>query len=170
MPISLYDISVPVFIRGLTSLSHVLKKAEEYAKEKGLKETEFTEARIIDDMKAFCFQVQTTSNTAKNALVRVAGIEAVPMEDNETTFAQLQERISKTLDILKKVEKTAFDGTEEKEVVLSFPGRELKFTGTSYLLTFAIPNFFFHVTTAYDILRSKGVPIGKNDFLNGGQQ
>ncbi|KAJ9660851.1 hypothetical protein H2201_006743 [Coniosporium apollinis] len=165
MPISLYDLSVPLFIRTLTNLAGILKKAEQYADDNGIPHSDFLTARLAADMLPFTFQIQSCSNTAKNSAVRVADTVAVPMEDNESTFAELQARIAKTIDVLKGVDPSKYDGTEEKEVVLKFPGKEFKFTGQSYLLTFAIPNFFFHATTAYDILRSKGVPLGKADFL-----
>jgi len=162
---SLYEISVPVFIRSLKSLSAILTKAETYATEKSIPLSQFTESRLAPDMKPFTFQIQTASNSAKNALVRVAGTEAVPMEDDETTFPQLQERIAATIKILEGVDEKVFEGKEGVEIELF--GR--KFTGQSYLITFAIPNFFFHVTTAYAILRKEGVPIGKNDYMLGGQ-
>ncbi|EON70025.1 hypothetical protein W97_09291 [Coniosporium apollinis CBS 100218] len=165
MPISLYDLSVPLFISNLTNLTSILKKAEQYADDNGIPHSDLLTARLAADMLPLTFQIQSCSNTSKNSLVRVADAEAVPMEDNESTFAELQARIAKTIDVLKDVDPSKFDGTEEKEVVMKFPGREFKFTGQSYLLTFAIPNFFFHATTAYDILRSKGVPLGKGDFL-----
>ena len=169
MPISLYDISVPAFIRGLNTLSHILKKAEDYANEKGIPHDEFLSGSLAEDMKPLLFQIQTASNTAKNACARVADTEAVPMKDNEATFAELQSRVSKTIEVLNAVEKEKFEGTEEKEVLLKVPETELKFTGTTYLLQFAIPNFYFHVTTAYAILRMKSVPLGKADYFGGGQ-
>jgi uncharacterized protein len=170
MPITLYDTSVPAFIRGLTSLSHILTVAEKYFKENSISEDEIMTARLAPDMLPFPFQIQTVSNSSKNALVRVAGTTAVPMEDNEKTFAELQERIKKTLEILEGVDAKAFEGAEEKEVVMKVGGQEKKFTGLRYLTGFALPTFYFHISIAYAILRSKGVPLGKLDYLAGGQK
>jgi len=169
MPFTLYDTSVPAFIRGLQSLSHIITVAEKYAKENGISEEDIMTASLAPDMLPFTFQIWTVSNTAKNALVRVVGAEAIPMEDNEKTFADLQTRIKKTLKILEGVDKSVFEGVEGKEVTMTIQKQERKFTGLSYLTGFAMPNFYFHLCTAYAILRSKGVPIGKGDFLTGGQ-
>ncbi|KAF2423814.1 hypothetical protein EJ08DRAFT_652571 [Tothia fuscella] len=158
---SLYEISVPAFIRGLNQLTHCLKKAETYASENNKDISSILKASLHPDMKALPFQIQTVSNTAKNACVRVAGIEAVPMEDNETTLPQFYERIEKTIKLLEGVDAKAFEGKEEQ----SLEAVGMKFTGQSYLLTFEIPNFYFHLTAAYAILRKEGVPLGKMDFL-----
>jgi uncharacterized protein len=162
---SLYEISVPPMIRGFDTLTHILKKAEEYAKEKGIPLSDFIEGRIAPDMLPLPKQIQIASNTAKNVLVRVGGTEAVPMEDNETTFEELYERIAKTVELLKAADTNVMQGKEGAEVVMKTQAGEAKFTGQSYILTFAVPNFYFHLTTAYAILRNKGVPIGKKDFL-----
>jgi hypothetical protein len=158
---TLYDISVPVFIRALNQLTHLLQKAEAYANEKNIPLSTLTEASLAPDMLKLPFQIQTVSNTAKLACVRVGLIENVPMADDETTFPQLYERIEKTVKLLEAVDPKVFEGKETAEVEM----RGTKFTGQSYLLTFAIPNFFFHVTAAYAILRKEGVPVGKKDFL-----
>jgi uncharacterized protein len=154
MPVSLYEISIPVFIRSLTNLSAILKKGETYATEKGIPHAKLLEARLVDDMAALPYQIQRVSDTSKGAAVRVAGIENVAMADNETTFEQLQARIQKTIEVLKSVEPTSMDGKEESPVVLKTGSGEMKFTAKSYLLNFALPNFFFHVSTAYGILVS----------------
>jgi len=165
MPVSLYDLSIPVFIRGLSILAAFLKKAEDYANEKQIPHSELLNARLVDDMAALPFQIQRVSDTAKGAAVRVGGAESVVMEDIETTFEDLQTRISRTIDFLNRVDKGAFEGKETAEVVMKLRGEDRKFTGETYLLKFALPNFYFHVTTAYAILRHKGVPVGKMDFL-----
>ena len=165
MPISLYEISVPPFIRGLNNLSAILKKGEAYADEKGIPHEELLQAKLFEDMFPLTYQIQRASDASKGAAVRVADVEPVSMEDNETTFADLQARIQKTIDLLKGVKETSMDGKEESEVVLKTGAGAFKFTSTSYLLTFALPNFYFHVTTAYAILRHKGVPVGKMDYL-----
>lgn len=127
--------------------------------------TQLLEARLIDDMAALPFQIQRVSDITKNAASRVSGVEGVAMADDETTFEQLQARIQKTIDYLKTVPEDSMDGKEDVEIVLKPPGREWRFTGKSYLTEFALPNFYFHVTTAYDLLRHKGVPLGKSDYL-----
>jgi len=161
---TLYDISVPVFIRTLKNLSAILTTAEKYAAEKSIDPKTLTEGKLIDDMLPLSFQIWTVSNTAKLAVERVGRTPNVPMEDNEKTFPELQERIAKTIKLLEGVDPKVFEGKETAEVEM----RGNKFTGQSYLLTFALPNFFFHVTAAYAILRKEGVPIGKKDFLKGG--
>ena len=165
MPVSLYDVSIPVFIRGLNNLAAFLKKAEDYANEKQIPHSELLNAKLIDDMAALPFQIQRVSDTAKGAAVRVGGAENVVMEDTETTFEELQTRISRTIDFLNGVDKGGFEGKETTEVVLKLRSGDRKFTGETYLLNYALPNFYFHVTTAYAILRHKGVPVGKIDFL-----
>ena len=162
---TLYDSSVPYFTSGLNVLAHILTKAEEYAKDKGLPESDFTTARLVDDMRPLTFQIQTASNTVKNSLVRFAKSTASPMEDNETTFAELQARIAKTLELLQSTDKAGFEGPLDETVVMKVSNSEVSFTRMTYVQKFAIPNFYFHVVTAYAILRSKGVPIGKMDFL-----
>ena len=154
MSITLYELSIPVFVRSLTNLSAILKKAEAYADEKGMPHAKLLEARLVDDMHALPAQIQRCSDSAKGAAVRVGGIAPVALADNETTFADLQARIQKTIDILGTVEATSMDGKEEAAVVLRTRSGEHTFTGKSYLLSFALPNFFFHVVTAYDILVS----------------
>ena len=123
------------------------------------------DTRLVEDMAALPFQIQRVSDTCKGAVVRVAGVEGVAMADNETTFEELHARIQKTIDFLKTVPENSMDGKEEKEVVIKTKDAEYKWTATNFLLQFAMPNFYFHITTAYNILRHKGVPIGKKDFL-----
>ncbi|KAJ8101874.1 hypothetical protein POJ06DRAFT_248131 [Lipomyces tetrasporus] len=165
MSAPLYDFSIPLFIRGLNTLSHIIEKGEEYANEKGIPLSELPEWRLAPDMKPLSFQVQIASNTAKNSIVRVAGTEPVPMEDNETTIEALQARITKTIELLKAVDASKFTGKEEAPVTLKIGPKEELMTGQSYITNFALPNYFFHLNIAYAILRSKGVPIGKADYL-----
>jgi hypothetical protein len=120
-------------------------------------------------MFPFARQIQLASDAAKGGGARLAGVEAPAMPDTETTFPELKERIAKTVAFLEGLKREQVDGQETREIVLSFPGRNMEFTGTSFLLTFSLPNFLFHVTTAYAILRSQGVPLGKMDFLAGAQ-
>jgi len=165
MSVNIYDFTIPIFIRALTNLDACLKKAEEWAKEKGISADELCDARLIDDMRPLAFQIQVASDTAKNTITRVAGAAAVPMEDNETTMAQLHERIQKTLEVLKGVMKEQFEGKHDATISLKIRNQERDFTGLQYTQSFALPNFFFHVTTAYSIMRAKGVPLGKADYL-----
>ncbi|KKX32039.1 DUF1993 domain-containing protein [Rhizobium sp. LC145] len=165
MSLSLYDVSIPVFIRAFGNLSEILKKGEAFADEKGLTHQELLEARLIGDMYPLTGQIQRASDSAKFAAVRVAGIENVPMADEEASFAELHARIEKTVALLKSIPQNAMDDKEGMEVVLKTHSGPVEFTGKSYILNFAIPNFFFHVTTAYAILRHKGVPVGKMDYL-----
>jgi uncharacterized protein len=159
--VSLYDVTIAPLTRGLTNLDGLLKKAEEHAAANNISLDDYINARLAPDMAPFTFQVQTVCNTAKFLAVRVGGVENVPMADDETTFPQLHERITRTLELLKGVSRETIDGKEGVEVVF----RNMKFTGLSYSTTFAIPNFYFHLVTAYAILRNKGVPIGKLDYL-----
>jgi hypothetical protein len=158
---TLYEVSVPLFIRGLKNLSAIMTKAEGHAGEKSIDLKTFTEAKLTDDMLSFPFQIWTACNTAKNCVQRVAGTPAIPFTDDQKTFPELQDRIAKTIKLLEDVDPKVFEGKEETEVEMS--GR--KFTGQSYIITFAIPNFYFHVMAAYAILRKEGVPIGKKDYL-----
>ncbi len=165
MSLSLYDVSVPAFLRGFANLSEILKKAEAFATEKGLSENDLTDARLIEDMLPLIGQIQRASDTAKFVAVRVGGIENVPMADEEKTFADLHARIDRTVEILKGLDPASMADKEGIEVVLKTRNGETRFTGRDYVLGFALPNFYFHVTTAYAILRHKGVPIGKMDYL-----
>jgi len=165
MAVNLYSISIPMYIKHLNSLADILTKAEEYAKNKNIPEADIMNAKLAPDMRPLVFQVQVATNTAKAVLTRVAGYEAVPMEDNESSFAELQSRITATVKLLKEAKEADFEGKQASEVVLTTQKGDQKFTGTSYLLNFALPNFYFHYTTAYAILRNLGVEIGKRDYL-----
>lgn len=163
---SLYDTTVPAFIRGLTALSHVLTLAEKYAKDNNISESDFTDARLAPDMLPLTFQIQNASNAVRNALTLVAQIEVVAFENDERTFANLQQRIALTLQALEGTDAKAFDGAESKTVERG--GKT--FTGSEFLAQNSLPNFYFHISIAYAILRSKRVQIGKQDYLNGGQK
>ncbi len=165
MTLSLYDITVPVFIRGFDNLGGVLRKARAFADERGIPHADLVEARLFPDMLTLAGQVQRASDTARFVPVRVGGVENVSMTDNEISFDELDARIAATVRFLKDVPADAMDGREEAEVLVRTRGNELRFTGSSYVLGFALPNFYFHVTTAYGILRHNGVPVGKMDYL-----
>jgi hypothetical protein len=160
MSISMYRASIPVFIRALGNLSAILKKGEAHAGS-----ASFVDARLAPDMLTLAGQVQRASDAAKAGAARLGGIDNPSFADTEKTFAELQARIKKTIDFLQSVLPAQIDGGEQRKIEFKAGGRELKFTGVDYLFGFALPNFFFHVTTAYAILRHKGVPIGKMDYL-----
>ena len=169
MALSLHDISITPFIRALTNLSAILKKGQSHADANSLPYSTLLEARLAPDMYPLPYQIQRVSDTAKSVAVRVAGIDPIPMPDNETTFEELQARIQKTIDILKGVSKESMEGKEGMEVVMKGGGGEFKWTAGSFLTEYAVPNLYFHVSIAYAILRMKGVPVGKMDYLMGGQ-
>ena len=167
MATELYDLSVPAFLRGFGAMSAFLKKGEAWAADQGIDPSELLTARLYADMEPLTAQVQRASDSAKLTAVRIGGVDTVAMPDTEASFADLQARIAKTVDFLRTVDPTAMNGQEGKAVALVTPNRTLDFTGQSYVLGFVLPNFYFHVTTAYAILRMKGVPLGKLDFLGG---
>jgi hypothetical protein len=159
------QICVPVFLQMLQSLSNILDKAAAHARANGIEPAELIEARLAPDMFALARQVQIATDHAKGAVARLSGREVPKYEDTETTFDQLKARIAKTIVFVESIPPTAMDGTEEREVTLTIAGKPRSFKGQQYLLHFALPNFYFHVTTAYDILRHKGVELGKRDFI-----
>lgn len=165
MSLTLYDISIPVFLRAFDNLTEILKKGEAFADEKGIPHAQLLEARLYEDMLPLTGQIQRASDSAKFVPIRVGGVENLPMADEETTFADLHARIRKTADFLKAVDPAGMADKEDIEVVIKTRSGSTTFNGKSYVLNFALPNFFFHVTTAYAILRHKGVPVGKLDFI-----
>ena len=167
MSLTLYDASVPVFVRMFGNLSAILKKAEEDATKRGIEPAVLLQARLAPDMHPLTRQVQIASDAAKGGVGRLAGVDVPSFPDVETSFAELQERIGKTVGFVQSVEAARFDGAESRQVTLKLPSRELSFTGQQFLFHVTLPNFFFHVTTTYDILRHNGVALGKMDFLGG---
>lgn len=167
MTTSLYDLTIPVFTRALNNLSAILDKGRAFADAQGMDHAVLLEARLYADMAPLTAQVQRASDSAKGTAVRVGGVANVAMEDNETSFAQLQARIAATIAFLGTVPRAAMDGREEVAVELVTPMGTFPFTGQSYVLSFATPNFYFHITTAYALLRMHGVPVGKLDYLGG---
>lgn len=167
MAISMYQASIPQFTKMLTNLSNILKKGEEFACTKGMDDAALIEGRLAPDMFPLPKQIQIACDQVKNGMARLAGVEPPKFEDNETTFAQLQDRIAKTIAFANSLTPAQVDGTEAKEIKFSIKEWSFEFVGEQYLLTWIIPNFYFHVTTAYDILRHQGVEIGKTDYLGG---
>jgi len=165
MSISMYQASAPRFARLLRNLSAILAKAQAHADAKKLDAAALTGYRLFPDMFPLTRQVQIACDTAKGAVARLAGMEPPKHEDTEQSFADLQARIAKTLDFVESVKADKIDGSETREVVLKMRAGELRLKGLDYLLSHAYPNFYFHVTTAYNILRHNGVEIGKRDFV-----
>ena len=165
MPISMYQASAPRFVNTLKNLSAILDKAQAHADAKKLDPKVLTAARLYPDMFPMSQQVQAACDTAKGAVARLAGVEVPVHEDTEQTFEELKARIAKTIAFINTIKPAQMDGSEDREVVLKFRSGEVKFKGMQYLLGFAHPNFYFHVTTAYDILRHNGVDVGKRDYI-----
>jgi hypothetical protein len=165
MAISFYDISVPVFLRGLGQLSHILDKGLAHAQATGIDPTVLVNARLAPDMYTLAGQIQAASDASKLGTARLAGVTAPSFPDTETTYEELHARVAKTVDYLQSLDRALIDGQEERPVSMKARGNELQFTAQRYLLQFALPNFFFHVTTAYNVLRHSGVPLGKMDYL-----
>ena len=163
MTFSIHEASAPVFVRALTNLSAMIDKALAA----GVSEAALLEARLAPDMHPFPRQIQMASDSAKGAIARLTGTEVPAMPDTETTVAELKERIAKTIAYVTSLDAAAFAGSEDREVVLTFPGNSMTFTGAQFLTGFALPNFYFHVAMAYALLRANGAPIGKMDFLGG---
>ena len=167
MSMTLYDFSVPIFGAMLSNLSKVLAKAEQNALERKIAPEVFIQGRIAPDMLPLVNQIRIATDNAKGCGCRLSGREVPRFADEEKTFADLQERISKTKDLLKSLDRKEFEGAETRTIELKAGPRELKFNGTDYLNRFAMPNFQFHTTMAYAILRHNGVPLGKLDYLGG---
>ncbi|WP_418121268.1 DUF1993 domain-containing protein [Variovorax sp. 160MFSha2.1] len=165
MALSMYDLSVPVFTRGLGQLTHILDKSLAHAKANGIDPAELVDARLAPDMLTLAGQIQRASDASKLGTARIAGVTAPSFPDEEKTWDDLVARIAKTQDFLVTVDRALIDGHEDRAVTIKTREGEATFTAQRYLLQFAVPNFFFHVTTAYDVLRHKGMPIGKMDYL-----
>lgn len=166
MSLSLYDTTVPVFKQMLLALSDVLKKADAQAQERQYDPANLLQTRLFPNMLPFVRQVQIACDFAKSVPARIAGIEVDSYEDSEQTFAELQERISKTVAVLDAMTAAQFEGGADKQIVLR-PGtpKEKTLTGQDYVLRYGVPQFFFHVTTAYNLLRHNGIEIGKKDYM-----
>ncbi|HUL94192.1 MAG TPA: DUF1993 domain-containing protein [Burkholderiales bacterium] len=165
MTISMYQASVPRFANILKNLSGILDKAQAHAEARKIDPAVLTNFRLYPDMLPMKRQVQIACDSAKGAVARLAGVEPPKHEDSEETFSELKARIVKTIDFIQTFKPAQIDGSEEKNVHLKLGSREVDFKGMQYLLGHALPNFYFHVTTAYDILRHNGVEIGKRDYI-----
>jgi uncharacterized protein len=165
MTSNLYQFSVPVFTQYLTSLSALLAKAAAHAEAKKIDPSVFVGARIAPDMFPLSRQVQIATDHAKGACARLANVEVPSFADTEATFSELQHRITKTLDFIKGLKPAQFEGSAERDVTLTIAGQKFTWKGSVYLNHFALPNFYFHATTTYAILRHNGVEVGKRDFM-----
>jgi hypothetical protein len=162
MSFTIYHASAPVFVHSLTNMETWLDKAQA----EGRDEATLVEARLAPDMRPFAAQIQMASDCAKNAIGRLAGADAPSMPDTETTFAELKDRCRRTVVYIESVAPDVLAASAEREIQVKFPnGMGYRFNGRDYLTSYALPNFFFHVTTAYAILRNQGVALGKPDFL-----
>jgi hypothetical protein len=167
MAISMHQASVPQFKKMFNNLSSILKKGAEFAADKKIDEKVLVEFRLAPDMLPLAKQVQIACDQVKMGMSRLSGVEAPKHADTETTFAQLQDRITQTIAFIDGIKPEQIDGTEAKEIKFSIKEWHFEFTGEQYLFTWILPNFYFHVTTAYNILRHNGLQIGKADYLGG---
>ena len=169
MTISMSQASAPRFARMLKNLSAILAKAQAHCEARKIDPLVLTSSRLYPDMFPLSRQVQIACDAAKGAVARLAGVEIPKHEDTEKTFEELQARIQKTLDFMATVKPAQLDGSEDKDIVLKLRGQDVSFKGMQFLLAFAWPNFYFHATTSYNILRHNGVELGKTDFLGATQ-
>jgi hypothetical protein len=167
MKISMYALSHDVFKKSLGQLQHVMEKGIANAKARSFDTSVLVGARLAPDMLPFSKQIQLTSDFAKNSMARLAGIDPPKFEDNETTMEELLARVKKTLEYIDTVPATALEGSETRDIRIPLRDRTVEFKGLQFLQHWALPNFFFHFVTAYNLLRHNGVDIGKRDFLGG---
>ena len=165
MPLSTYQVTVPVFVKTLTNLKAVLVKAKAHALDHKIEEAAFVNARLYPDMFPLSRQVQIATDIARGCVARLAGVEPPSYEDKEQSFDDLAARIDKTIDYMRSLDEKQFEGSARREITRPLRGQPHTFTGANYALQFALPNVYFHAATAYDILRHNGVPLGKADFL-----
>jgi len=169
MAVSLYDASIPGYVLMLKNLAALLEKAEAHARANGVDPASYLDKRLAPDMGTFTQQVQFASDAAKSGAARLAGVAPPSMPDTETTWAEVKERVAKTIAFVSGVDRAKVDGDPDRTIELPVPGRTMTFTAREFLFNFSLPNFHFHVVTAYGLLRAQGVPLGKMDYLAGGQ-
>jgi hypothetical protein len=167
MSLSMHQASVPAFVAMLNNLTAMLEKAEAFAKERKIEEGVLLSWRLAPDMFTFTRQVQIATDFAKGTTARLAGAEVPKYADDEASFAEVKARIAKTVSFVQSFKAADIDGSEDRDITITAGGQELHFKGQPYLLHFSLPNFYFHATTAYDLLRACGVGLGKRDFLGG---
>jgi uncharacterized protein len=165
MALNIYDVSIPVLIRGLTNLTSIIEKAAAHAETKKIDPVVLAQSRLYPDMLPLTKQIQIACDTAKGCGARLSGLENPKHEDNEVNLADLKHRLAKTLDFLKSIPADKLAGAETRAIEIKLPNRTINFTGLEYLRSFVLPNFFFHESVAYALLRHNGVEVGKADFL-----
>lgn len=170
MAVSLYDAAIGSYLNALKNLQALLDKAEQHAKATGADPSRHLESRLIDDMATFTQQVQFASDAAKSGAARLAGQTPPSFPDTEATWAEVKARIAKTIDFVQSVDRAKVEGDDDRIIELPTPNRTLTFTARDFVFNFSLPNFYFHVVTAYALLRKDGVPLGKMDFLAGARQ
>ena len=168
MSLSFYDVSIPGYLHTLKNLAALLEKAEAHAKASGVDPTSYLDARLAPDMHPLTRQIQMASDAAKGGAARLAAVTPPSYPDTETTWAEVKARVAQTIAFVESIRPEQVNGAEGRTIELALPGRTLTFTGTDFLNQFSLPNFFFHVVTAYGLLRMQGVPLGKMDYLAGG--
>lgn len=169
MAVSLYDASIPGYVLMLKNLAALMAKAEAHAKAQGGDPAAFLDKRLAPDMATFTGQIQLASDAAKSGAARLAGVAPPSFPDTETTWDQVKDRVAMTIAFLETIKPEQVNGDAERTVELPIPGRTLTFTARDFLFQFSLPNFHFHVVTAYGLLRAAGVPLGKMDYLAGGR-
>jgi uncharacterized protein len=165
MTVSMYKISVPIFVQHLSAMSGCLDKAAAHVEAKKLDPSFLLNMRLYPDMYTFARQVQQASSHAVRACSELGGVAPIDLPNTETSFAELKARLQKTVDYVKGFKPAQIDGTEDKDITIKLGSGERKFTGQTLLLGFILPNFYFHLTTGYDILRHCGIELGKRDFM-----
>ncbi len=165
MSVAIHDLTVPTFVRQLEAVITCLKKAQNFAESRKIGSEVLPNFRLAADMFPLSKQVQIMTDHARGACARLAGVEAPVFEDRENSLPELIERVQKTLDFVRTIKPEQVNGSADRDIVLQYPGIKLEFKGLPYLLNFALPNFFFHATAVYAILRHVGVDLGKGDFL-----
>ena len=165
MPLTIYQASVPVFIRTLTNLRNILAKGAAHAQARKIDESAFMQARLAPDMYPLTSQVHIATDMARAGAARLTGGEPPKYEDDENTFAELIARVEKTIDYVQSLPRSAFEGGDTRIITRPVRGQPKQFTGLNYLQQFIIPNLYFHTTTAYDLLRHNGVDVGKADYI-----
>jgi uncharacterized protein len=165
MSLSMYQASIPALVQMLNNLSAILDKAEAHAQDRKIESEVLLNYRLAPDMLPFIRQIQIAADLAKGAAARLAGVEVPKHDDTEKTFADLKARITNTVAFVQSIQPSDIDGSEGREINLTLGEHKMNFKGQPYLVHFVLPNFYFHCTTAYDILRLCGVELGKRDFI-----
>jgi len=165
MSLSMYQASVPAFLQMLNNLTAMFEKAEAFITERKVEEVVLLNWRLAPDMFALTRQVQIAADFAKGTTARLAGAAVPSYADEEKSFAEIKQRLAKTVTFVQGFKAADIDGSEDRDITLTIGGQEMRFKGLPYLVHFSLPNFYFHATTAYDILRACGVPLGKRDFI-----